>query len=296
MGSATGLDPATKTVTVTATGATTEQKITYEHLVVATGSRTIGDVPWKNYHKGGSEATKAGLHEYQEKVKSAKTIAIGGGGPTGVETAGELAFEYKDTKEITIITSAPELLVGSLPSKIAKGAEDQITKMGVKVVKNTKVDSFKTLGDGTTELSLSNGEKQIVDLYLPTVGVLPNSEFIPAALKNDKGDVMVDTFLRVKGAENIWACGDIIDIEPSQIIYADKQATACVKNIDLVLNGKEPVAYSYGGKRMLGLTLGRSKATGCNGDMKLPSIIIWWVKGRTLGTENLPKYVSGSKF
>jgi hypothetical protein len=49
-----------------------------------------------------------------------------------------------------------------------------------------------------------------------------------------------------------------------------------VKNLDLVLKGKEPVAYKYGGGRTLGLTLGRSKATGRSGNMKIPSLVIWW--------------------
>jgi NADH dehydrogenase FAD-containing subunit len=131
---------------------------------------------------------------------------------------------------------------------------------------------------------------------LPTAGIRSNSEFIPKALLNEKGEVKVDQFLRVKDVENIWAAGDIIDIEPSQIIYADKQANHCVKNLDLVLKGKSPVAYKYGGDRIMGVTLGRNKATGRNGNMKVPSIIIWWIKGRTLGTENLQKYALGTKF
>lgn len=68
---------------------------------------------------------------------------------------------------------------------------------------------------------------------------------------------------------------------------------------------------------MMGLALGRSKATGRSGNMKIPSLVIWWLstssptpfssllleeptnkptEGRTLGTENMPKIVSGSAF
>jgi hypothetical protein len=48
-------------------------------LVLATGSRTIGDVPWKS-SLAGYEATRDGLHKVQEQVKVAKSIVIGGAG------------------------------------------------------------------------------------------------------------------------------------------------------------------------------------------------------------------------
>jgi NADH dehydrogenase FAD-containing subunit len=68
--------------------------IAYDILVVTTGSRTSEDGPWKGI--GSYEKTLAHLKEYQAKVKDANSIIIVGGGPTGVETAGELADAGKD--------------------------------------------------------------------------------------------------------------------------------------------------------------------------------------------------------
>lgn len=45
----------------------------------------------------------------QAAVKAAKTIVIGGGGATGVETAAELAFEYGLGKEITLVSFHKDL-------------------------------------------------------------------------------------------------------------------------------------------------------------------------------------------
>jgi NADH dehydrogenase FAD-containing subunit len=59
-------------------------------------------VPWKGNLEG-TEKTKAVLHEYQEKVKKAKNIVVAGAGPTGVEAAAELAFEYKGKKQVTLV-------------------------------------------------------------------------------------------------------------------------------------------------------------------------------------------------
>lgn len=58
-----------------------------------------------------------------------------------------------------------------------------------------------------------------VDLYLPTTGLLPNTEYVPKHLLNEKGDVMVDQFLRVKSVPDVWAAGDIVDCQPGQFVY-----------------------------------------------------------------------------
>lgn len=293
VGTASSLDPATKSVSITTS--TSDVKQEYDILILATGSRYIGEQPWKSSPTG-YEATKELLHKVQEQVKAAKSIVVGGAGPTGVETVGELGFEYGKNKEITLITSGDELLIGSLPIHVAKVAENELVKLHVKIVKSTTVSEANTTAEGKTELILSNGEKKVVDLYLPTIGVIPNSEYVPKALLDEKGAVVVDSYLRVKNAENIWAAGDIIDIEASQLVNTQKQAAALAKSLDLVLKGKQPVAYKYGGSPMLAVTLGRSKATGANGNTKVPGIIIWWFKGRTLGTQDLNPYVTGSKF
>lgn len=87
------------------------------------------------------------------------------------------------------------------------------------------MSSTKT-ADGKTELILSTGAKKIVDLYIPTLGLIPNSEFMPTELKNEKGEVAVDDFLQVQGAEGVWAAGDISDKQPNQLVYARKLSFA----------------------------------------------------------------------
>ena len=308
-GTATSLEPSTKTVTVT-TPSSTLKTIVYDILVLATGTRTIGEVPWKSAPEG-YERTLAGLHKIQDQVKAAKSIVVGGGGPTGVETAAELGFEYGKTKEISLVTSGHELLVDSMPTNLAQSADAQIKSMDVNVIKGVKVLSSISSTDGQTELALSNGDKMVVDLYLPTIGMICNTEYVPKVYLNDKGQVNVDEFLRVKDAEDIWAAGDLTNVDFAQIVYCEKQATAVAKNLDALLKGTTLIPYKTGGARIMGLCLGRSKAIGRLGTWRIPSIVIWWfskliffgccvrgtdqiTEGRTLGTENLPKVVTGS--
>ncbi|KAH8590442.1 hypothetical protein B0O99DRAFT_521483 [Bisporella sp. PMI_857] len=292
-GTATSLDPKAKAVTVSTPSG--EKTLNYDILVLTTGSRTTsGTVPWKPNPKG-AQATKDDLHLVQGQVGAAKSIVVGGAGGTGTETVGELAFEYGNKKEITLITSGA-VLDGQVPANVSKVAADQLQSMGVKIVPNTRITSTQKLESGQTELTLSNGEKKVVDLYLPTGGVAPNSEYIPKHLLNEKGFVKVDDYLRVKDVKDVWAAGDITDLDFPQYVYADKQANALAKNLDLVLKDKEPVVYKHGGDRILAVTLGRSKGTGWGGSFKLPSFLVWWLKGRHLGTNHLASYASGSKF
>ena len=99
LGTAESLDLASKNVVV-ATG-DTKKTIDYDILILATGSQTKGDAPWKPRET--YEATRDALHEFQGKVKEAKSIVVGGAGCTGVETAGELGFEYGTSKQITLV-------------------------------------------------------------------------------------------------------------------------------------------------------------------------------------------------
>lgn len=246
VGAASSLDPDSKTVIITT--ASGESKQAYDLLVLATGTRTTGELPWKA-SPAGYQATKDILHKYRDQVKSAKSIVIGGGGPTGIEAVGELGFEYGKTKDITLITAAPELAHDCLPVNISQGAEKELQKLNVNFIKGVKITDSKPTADGKTELLLDNGQTKTVDLYLPTVGLLPNSGYIPKTLLDDKGYVIVDEYLRVKGAEGVWAVGDISNIDPSQFVYLQKQIPAITKNLDLVLKGKQPIPYKSGGDR-----------------------------------------------
>jgi NADH dehydrogenase FAD-containing subunit len=73
----------------------------YDFLIVATGSHAKADVPYKSL--GSTEHTTATLHDFQARVMKAKTIVVAGGGVTGCETAGELAYEYGRQKEIIFV-------------------------------------------------------------------------------------------------------------------------------------------------------------------------------------------------
>ncbi|KAL1851185.1 hypothetical protein Plec18167_001954 [Paecilomyces lecythidis] len=288
-GSAEKVDPSSNTVVVSG-----GQTIHYEYLVVATGASYKNDMPWKPLKD--YQTTVDSVHEIQKKVDAAKTIVIGGGGATGSEVAGEIAYEYhKKGKQVTIVT-ANKHLVPSLPEYISEIAEKELVRLDVKIIRNTKITDASSTADGKTKLTLSTNEPDlVVDLYLPTVGEKANTHFLPLSLVNESGDVLVDEFLRVRTTSNVWAAGDVTGLESKQAKYAEEQALHLAQNLDNVLQGKEPIPYGANSMRALAVTLGRCKGTGIAGRFRIPSIAVWLLKGRYLGSDKLKSIANGDR-
>ncbi|CRK17784.1 hypothetical protein BN1708_003062 [Verticillium longisporum] len=290
LGAASKLDADAKSLSVTT--ASGERSIPYDFIVLTTGARTASsEVPWKS--TGTYEEDLEALHSIAKKVESASHIVIAGSGPTGVETAGELGYEYGKDREIILVSADNQLLGGD---SIAAAAEKELFKLGVKIRKSVKATGSTATPDGKTEVTLSNGEKIITDLYLPTTGLIPNSEYIDAKLLNEHKYVAVDEFFRARGYENIWACGDLVSSPRASFPITDKQAGGVYKNVEAALKGKPQQVVKGMPIDVLLCSTGRGRATGRLGVVKLPSLAAWGMKGRTLAIEMLPKYASGSQW
>ena len=96
------LDVDAKKVHLEISGSAEDKALYYDFLIIATGTRTKADTPFKTLDS--TEITKDGLHNFQAEVKKAETIVLAGAGPTGVEIAGELGFEYGKQKEIILVS------------------------------------------------------------------------------------------------------------------------------------------------------------------------------------------------
>jgi NADH dehydrogenase FAD-containing subunit len=119
--------------------------ISYYALVIATGAQAIplSAGPLRRHNR-----TEEAWALFQEKLPSAKNIIIAGGGPTGVETAGELAVRLNGRRakldrpnvSITLVTASEQLLATIRPS-IAQKAEAQLAEVGVSVIKDRRIES-----------------------------------------------------------------------------------------------------------------------------------------------------------
>ncbi|PHH54995.1 hypothetical protein CFIMG_001342RA [Ceratocystis fimbriata CBS 114723] len=298
VGTASSIDDSAKTASIqTSTGT---QKISYDYLVLASGARAATsdiETPWKAVATGPDDKdnysqTLAALHATQKRVAAAKHIVIAGAGPTGVETSAELRYAHKD-KTVVLLTAGDTLLSGD---SIGSTAEREITSLGVQIQRNARVTNTRSLANGKTEVVLESGETIETDLYLPTMGLAPNSEYLPAKSLNENKYVNVDENFQVQGLRDAWACGDIVSKPRAGFMLADKQAAGVAKNVELALQGKSQLAVKgFPFDVMIGAA-GRDRGFVRAGWIGLPSILAWAAKSRTLGLDSAPKYVNGSQW
>jgi NADH dehydrogenase FAD-containing subunit len=259
---------------------------------------------------------------FREALPAAKSIVIAGGGPTGVETAGELGehlngragwFSTKPAHPKVAITliSAGDNLLSNLRPALAHTAESYLAKVGVTVVKNVRVKDVKAQGShaatqnenantssghGTDDvaakasLSLDNDTTLETDLYIPAFGMRPNTSFItdPALLTADRRIATDASTLRVEAAgPRVYAVGDVSSYaQPAihQILVAIPVLTANLKRDLLAASGEnnkgEDRIFKEDTRETQLVPIGKSKGVGAAMGYKLPSFLVWLIKGR----------------
>lgn len=306
-----------RTVLVDVAGAT--QTIDYHALVIATGAST--DSPLFGFNRD-EDFLRASWVAFRKALPAAKSIVIAGGGPTGVETAGELGnylngrpgwFSSKPAHPKVAITliSAGENLLPSLRPAIAQKAESELAELGVTVVKNVRVKKVARQGDQTSAdkqqggtshgpgiddvaakatLSLDNATTIEADLYIPAFGTRPNTSFIkdPSILTPDRRVATNASTLRVDAAgPRVYAVGDVASYaRPAihQILTAVPVLTANMKRDLLSDSGKEVGSkdrvFAEDKRETQLVPIGRSRGVGAAMGYKLPSFLVWLIKGR----------------
>lgn len=227
-----------------------------------------------------------------EKRKAMLTFVIVGGGPTGLETAGALAelimhvmrkdYPRLDLKEARVILlEAAASLIASYPDELRQAALRLLKSKNVDVRLNTKMVDFNgqraILGDGsvieTQTLIWTAGAKtaEIVD-SLP-------------AERGNMGRIRVNPSLNLPRFPEALVIGDAAFVTdehdqplPMLSTVAIQQGQTAAKNIRLMVNGKEPVAFHYKDPGLLA-TVGRNAAVARIFGISFSGFIAWviWV-------------------
>lgn len=201
---ASSIDASTKTVHLD-----TNATVQYDSLIISTG--TYFNSPLWSISSG-KEALVNAIKEMNEKIPSAETIVVAGGGPAGIETAGELGELYGKKKEITLLSGSPALLNRLQNKKVGQDAQGRLEKQGVKVIHdNVRVTSHTTEG-GKEVLQLSNGQTMTADVYIEAVGDKPNSKFAPPEWLSPDGKIKTDPQtlrLDVPGVTGVYVYGTV---------------------------------------------------------------------------------------
>jgi NADH dehydrogenase FAD-containing subunit len=177
------------------------------------------------------------------KLDNARSVLILGGGPVGVEFAGEIASYYKN-KEITLVHDRDRLLNG-FNERCAKIALRKLNDLGVQVVLNETIR--KKEGEDNTYVSIKTERVYKADSIHVCAGPVVQTAMMNMHFGDcldNRGVIKVDPFLMVKGRKNFFAVGDCNDVKEMKLGYlADIQGKAAAANLVRLIDGQPLKPY-----------------------------------------------------
>lgn len=225
-----------------------------------------------------------------ERRRAALSFVFVGGGYAGVEALAELedmagaAMKYypqlrREDMRWVLVEAAGTILPEIGPD-LAAYVRRHLEERGIAVMLETRLES----AEGGV-MKLSNGASFAADTLVWTAGVKPE----PVAERSgfpvdDRGRVVVDEYLRVRGIEGAWAAGDDAAVPdlltgataPPTAQHALREARRLGRNIAATLTGGplEPFRHrNLGQLASLGRFKGAAKVLG----VRVTGFPAWWL-------------------
>lgn len=173
----------------------------YDQLIYALGSHADLDaVPGAAEHAT-AVATAEHARQVRDRVSSAGTIAVVGGGLTGIETVAELAETYRDRKVVLVTSRTPGAM---LNERGRQHLAQTFDRLGIEVLTDAAV--AKVAQDG---LLLERGDHVDADAVVWTTGFAVPTLAREAGLDvDDRGRMVVDPTLRSVSHPDVYGVGD----------------------------------------------------------------------------------------
>ncbi|KAJ3314244.1 hypothetical protein HDU76_002447 [Blyttiomyces sp. JEL0837] len=255
------------------------ETVNFDYCVIATGSSTPAPMKPLSNKK---EVAIAKTNEIVDAVTKAKSVLIVGGGPIGIEVAGEIATDHPNVK-VTLIHAGSELLntVTNISPKARAQALSTLKSLNVEVILNEKVlpSNGSILPNnegyhlGSLTLKTNTGRELTSDVqFLATGNVKVNSEIVRTLATGGFGDIIDEKgFVKVlatgqlndSSLKHIFALGDVSNLDKFKLAYlAGKvQAPLIADNIiSIVKNPSGPTKlknYTPFAMNVLILSIGR---------------------------------------
>jgi NADH dehydrogenase FAD-containing subunit len=177
------------------------EPVGYDLLVYALGSRADLDaVPGAAEHAT-SVADAERAARLPDRMRAASTVAVVGGGLTGIEAATELAETYPD-RAVRLVTA------GTLGPALSERGQDHLyrtfDRLDIRLHEHAQV--AKVAADG---LLLENGEHVDADVVVWTTGFrVPHLAGEAGLAVGDNGRMLVDGTMRSVSHPDVYAVGD----------------------------------------------------------------------------------------
>mgnify|MGYP000573606534 FL=1 len=294
MGSPISIDHKNKTVKLDSS-----EVLEFDHLIVALGSVTADfGVPGVAEHGLGMKNVHEALIIRAEVMRRFEdlcrfedetrlSIAVVGGGPTGVEMAGALA-ELKrgplmndmahaaEHIDIYLIEAGPRILP-MFSEKLSDRAVADLQKLGVVVKTNTAVRQINS-----RTIDIKDGDRIPAEVTIWAAGVKGEPTASTLNLPIVGSRIAVEPTLQVEHYPHIWAIGDVAGAKgsdgrflPMVAPVAMQQGRFVARQIQKLAEGKPLEAFKYRDKGSMA-TIGRNKAVVQVRNFKMAGAPAWF--------------------
>jgi NADH dehydrogenase len=277
----------------------------YDHVVIACGSATnLNVVPGMADHSfplksvGDAAALRSHVMEQMERAEVCAdpehkkwhlTFVVVGAGFSGAEAAGEIndlvrdSARYfqnfrRDDVRVVLIHSRDQILPEISP-ELREFARKKMEKAGVEILLNARVALATPEGVGLEGGKFIKGGTTIC-----TIGNAPAPALARMQVPKEKGRLLTEPDMRLKGATNAWAIGDCaviinhLDRKPSPTTgqFAEREGRQCAENIVRVLKGQPTKPFSF---KLLGelCSIGGHSAVAELFGLHLSGVIAWFM-------------------
>ncbi|UQU62855.1 FAD-dependent oxidoreductase [Couchioplanes caeruleus] len=232
-------------------------RVRADYLVLATGS----GYPYPAKPRAGATDVAQQLDDLRETHKElagAGRVLIVGGGPVGLELAGEVRDAWPD-KHVTVVDRGDRLLPGFLP-EVRDDLRRQLADRRIDVRLTTRLSALPPVPPGREArftVTTGTGERIVADIWFRAFGVSLNTGFLAdghLTPLSDRGAVPVAEHLNVRGYDHVYAIGDVAGLpDPKMASYAMEHAAIVAANITAQVAGDPPQAVHVpaSGRRIL---------------------------------------------
>lgn len=296
---------------------TSSRGIAYDHLIIATGSRTFFPdfIPGLREHTHGVKNIPSALDFKQQferallnRIEAQKegcdvqpfNIVIGGAGLSGVEIAAEMAayanhfyangnFGCRGV-DVYLIDAYETILFGLDPFLI-QSSHERLVKLGIHVWHNNRISEVRA-----KKILLDNGKALPFEFMIFTGGIAASTLTHHLGFEtNPKGHLIVDETLTLPGYDNIYAIGDIAQtlneegkMLPPTAQLAERGGEHVARNILRRMENKSKLPFRFKNMGIM-IALGGEYGTGIlPGGIKVKGYLAYLVKKAIFRFYTLP--------
>lgn len=280
-------------------------RMRYDHLVIAGGSvtnlnvvtgmadhafplKTVADAFNLRSHLI-AQMEQAEISSDPERKRRHLTVLVVGGGYSGVEAAGEINdllrdsaryfHNWKTTDSKVILIHSREQILPEISPGLREFARKKMEQAGVQIVLNARVVSTTPEGVALQDGTFFKGATIVC-----TIGSTPAPIIAGLDVPKEKGRLLTEPDMRLKGRDNVWGIGDCAwivnslngEASPTTGQFAEREGRQCAENILRVLKNEPTRPFRF---KLLGelCSIGGHSAVADLFGMHLSGFLAWFV-------------------